>query len=32
MLAGLLPDTAHSKLLVNSAVHEAVLSIVGKAA
>jgi pimeloyl-ACP methyl ester carboxylesterase len=31
LLAGLLPDTAHGKLLVNSAVHEAVLSIIGKA-
>jgi pimeloyl-ACP methyl ester carboxylesterase len=28
LLAGILPDTAHRKLLVNSAVHEAVRSII----
>jgi pimeloyl-ACP methyl ester carboxylesterase len=28
LLAGLLPDTAHGKLLVNSAVHEAIHSII----
>lgn len=31
LLAGLLPDTAHGKLLVNPAVHEAVLSLIGRA-
>ena len=30
VLAGLLPDTAHGRLLVNPAVHERVLSLVGK--
>jgi pimeloyl-ACP methyl ester carboxylesterase len=31
LLAGLLPDTTHGKLLVNPSVHEAVLSVLGKA-
>jgi pimeloyl-ACP methyl ester carboxylesterase len=30
LLAGLLPDTAHGKLLVNPAVHAKILSIVGR--
>jgi pimeloyl-ACP methyl ester carboxylesterase len=31
LLAGLLPDTTHGRLLVNPAVHEAILSVVGRA-
>jgi hypothetical protein len=30
LLAGLLPDTAHSRLLVNPAVHEEIIAVIGR--